>query len=473
MHRTKWHRIVVGAAGMAFASAAHAQNAPDGPPLQGPPVVQPSSASALPEQTAADQSAPNQIAAPAPSVFQRYDDLSLKGWDIPFPKIADTIIGDKGGIRSKLADLGIGFLGFNTTTYQYDLSQTDKGYHGPQLYNGQRLTRTNGIISVFISVDLDQYGIPGGQIQSTWGYFNNSFPRLDGPRSLRNTRLAYFQSLFKGKVEVKFGLLDNASEYFGTNVGGNLAVGNLGPQATIPFEVGLAYLGFAAPGINIKTKLGGHFYNKYGLQRSLPPGGANAEIAYNPHGFSLHVPGTGLLQIEELGWNRPSAPGVKATWIRGGGLYNTTNFTRFRDGRGVDNWAAFLSGDRQLTQIDRTKPYRGLYAGAAVYYAPPQQNFYSQYYEARIYGLGLIKSRPFDLASVVASVIVNSKDGLAARTTPDVGNYGETMSLVASYGVHVTSGFYIQPGLGIVHHPIYSPRFGTAINGYLTATTLF
>ena len=106
---------MAGAAALGF-DVAQAQHAP-GDTTSQEPVVQPSSASALPDQTA----------APAPSVFQRYDDLSLKGWDIPFPKIADTTIGDKGGIRSKLADLGIGFLGFNTTTCRIPTSATTDG----------------------------------------------------------------------------------------------------------------------------------------------------------------------------------------------------------------------------------------------------------------------------------------------------------------------------------------------------------
>ncbi|MEE4453600.1 carbohydrate porin [Novosphingobium resinovorum] len=446
----------------AFAQEDQGQSAGD------PPVEKPATTSALPD----DDSPPAPAVAPDADRFKRFDDLSLKGWAISYPKVADTILADHGGVRDALADVGIGISPINTANFQYDFLQNDRGYDGPQLYNGQDVTRTNTTISFTATYDLGQIGIKGGQIATTLAIVDNSFPEVNGPKKIRIGRLHYYQSLFDGKVDFKLGYIDNTQEFLGINVGGNLATGNLGPQATIPFQLGLSYGGFAAPGFNTRVKFGEHFYNKIGFQRSLPPGGATAENRVNSGGFRFRPPGTGLLVIDEVGFNRPAAPGQKSMWVRGGGIYNTTKYPVFGGGQ-AENWAAFLAVDRQLTQPDSEKPFRGIYAGATVNYAPPRQNLYTQYYEARLYAVGMLKGRPFDLASLVTTYNKYSPAGLRARTAPDQRNYAGTLALIASYAYRVRAGIYLQPGLGVTMHPIYSSRFGTALNGYLSLVTLF
>jgi porin len=444
-----------------------AQDASDGPSETG------SEQSAATESALPSTSQPSALPQSPSDRFKRFDDLSLKGWAISYPKVADTILADHGGVRDALADIGIGISPINTANFQYDILQNDRGYKGPQLYNGQDVTRTNTTVTLTATYDLGMIGVKGGQLVTTLSMVDNSFPAVNGPtKALQISRLHYYQSLFNDQVDFKLGYIDNRQEFLGTNVGGNLATGNLGPQATIPFQVGLSYGGFATPGINVRVKFGPHLYNKVGVQRSLPPGGAAAEDAVNPGGFRFRPPGTGVLVIDEFGFNRPASAGVKSTWIRGGGIYNSTKYDNFNGGQST-NWAAFLAADRQITQPDPEKPARGTYIGATVNYAPPRQNMYTQYYEGRLYSVGMLKGRPFDLASLVATYNKYSPAGVRARTAEGEGSYGATWALIASYAYHVSPGIYLQPGLGVTVHPIYSPRFGTALNGYLSLITLF
>ena len=444
----------------AIAAPAFAQSQ-DNPSAGGAPAaVQPEPSPTLPVQS------PNASAQP----YQRFDALAMKGWERPLPKSGDTLLGDKGGIRDALADVGIGFIGFGSNAIQYNFLQDDHGYKGKQLYNAQKLTRTVSNAAIFATYDLGRIGLDNGQFIFSALYTSNSFNRVDGPNSTRIGRLAYYQPLFGKKVELKIGYFDNGFEFLGTQTGGSLAGGTLGPQASVPNEVGLSYSGFSTPTVDVRINMKNHFYTKFAFQRSLPPGGAAPEVAANKAGLRFHIPGTGLLMIDEVGWDRAAKPGVMATWVRAGGIYNTTDYARFSGGSTKDNWAAYLAVDRQLVQIDDDKPNRGLYVGATLNYAPPQQNFVSQYYEGRVYGVGLIKSRPFDLASLVANINVYSKEGLLARTVPGERNFKQTYSAIASYAYRVTPGLYFQPGLGVVVHPIYSPRFDTAFNGYLTLT---
>ncbi|RZL85676.1 MAG: hypothetical protein EOP66_00835, partial [Sphingomonas sp.] len=191
---------------------------------------------------------------PAPDRFKRFDDLSLKGWAISYPKVADTILADHLGVRDALADIGIGISPINTANFQYDFLQNDRGYRGPQLYNGQRVTRTNTTASLTATYDLGRIGLKGGQIATTLSIVDNSFPAVNGPKKIRIGRLHYYQDVIAGVLDFKAGYIDNTQEFLGINVGGNLATGNLGPQATIPFQLGLSYGGFAAPGINVRVR---------------------------------------------------------------------------------------------------------------------------------------------------------------------------------------------------------------------------
>lgn len=407
---------------------------------------------------------------PATGPFARFDALAMKGWERPLPKSADTLIADKAGVRDALADVGIGFVGFASNALQYNFLQNDGNYKGPQQYNGQRLTRSVSNAAIFATYDLGRIGLKDGQLLVSALYTSNSFNAVDGPNSVRIGRLSYYQPLFNKAVEIKVGYFDNGFEFLGTTTGGSLAGGTLGPQATVPYEVGLSYSGFSTPTIDMRINFKHNLYTKFGLQRSLPPGGAAAEVAVNPSGLAFHPKGTGLLAIGELGFDRPAAAGTMATWVRGGAIYNTTNYKRFDGGLATHNWAAYLAVDRQVSQIDRTKPARGLYIGGTVDYAPPGQNFTTEYYEARVYGVGLIDKRPFDLASLLATRNVYSPAGLLARTPVGQVNYKATTAVIASYAYRLTPGLYLQPGLGVVIHPIFTPRYGTALNGYLTLT---
>jgi len=446
----------------AMAMPAWAQSATSAP-LQPPETAQPAGSATL-------DPAP---AAAAATSFRRYDDLSIKGWDIPFPKTEDTILADRGGIRDALADHGIGIL-FTAGNYlQYDFLQNDGRYRGPQLYNGQRVTRTSSYVTMYAAYDLGEIGIDEGQINLTLNYHNTSFTALNSPNRFRVPRLAYFQSLFGGRVELKLGINDESTEFFGTNVAGSLATGSLGPLANIPYQVGVNYSGFATPALNVKVNFKNHFYDKIGVQRSLPPGGAGPEVALNPSGFTFAPRGTNALFIDEFGYKRASSAGVKSTWFRGGGIYNLTRYDRF-DGNGTArNWALFAAVDQQLTQPDPTRAFRGAYAGLTINHAPSVQNRVTNYVEARLYGIGLIAGRPFDLASLVATYSTYGDPARRALPKPGDGSYPDTTTIIGSYGYRLLPGFYLQPGLGITIHPLVTPRFKPALNGYLGVSLLF
>ena len=81
-----------------------------------------------------NSSAPNASASNAADLT-RFDPLNARGWVIPHPSVADTLVGDAGGVRSALADAGIGFCGISSNIFEYDLTQANLGK--PISVNGQ------------------------------------------------------------------------------------------------------------------------------------------------------------------------------------------------------------------------------------------------------------------------------------------------------------------------------------------------
>jgi len=236
-------------------------------------------------------------------------------------------------------------------------------------------------------------------------------------------------------------------------------------------QAGLSYSLFGTPAANLRLNFGEASYVKFGVQRSIPPGGARVELAHNGMGLRFSVPGAKALYIGEAGYKRSSAPGVRSLWLRAGGLYNTTDYRDYVTGGTHDNWAIYAAADAQLTQPDAKMPFRGLYLGASYNKATDRVNLYTDYYEARAYGIGLIPSRPFDLASLVVTY-----NGLG---TPAVSALAQgrpsddhIVTIIGSYSLRLTNGLYVQPGVGYTINPVFTPRQPDAINLYFGLTML-
>lgn len=404
------------------------------------------------------------------SDLRHFDALNERGWAIQFPSIADTILGDTGGIRSTLADAGIGFIGFSSpNVFEYDLTQSNAGK--PLAVNGQVGTWNAAYQGVFVTFDTGKIGLDSGQLVFSLDCALNDLPQVNGPDSCRIRDIAYNQIFANKTISIQVGEYANDVRFVGAQVGGAIATGSLGPQAFIPYEVGLSYAGFGTPAAEIKINIPGDFYDRAGVQRSLPPGGGNVEARINPGvGLKFAPVGTSALFINEFGYEKAASVSQEFTWIRIGGIYNTTHFRNFANGHNTDNWAIYALWDRQLTTLSERQPYRGLYIGASAMYAPPQQNLFSQYYEARIYDMGPFDARPGDFASLVISHETYSREGQEVFAPPAFGSNDATTSVIGSYAFHVRPGIYVQPGLGLTTNPSVSHLYNNSFDVYLSLT---
>jgi porin len=142
-----------------------------------------------------------------------FESLRIKGLNISLPGPEDTIDPDYAGIRSSLASIGIGYIGYSNNNFWNNLLPHEQTLFGEQTYNGQKPTfLTNNVMQ--LTFDLSRHGIPDGQIvvggiavYDTW--------EPAGPNALSLATLSYYQTLFNKQVELKFGYLNNLIEFWG------------------------------------------------------------------------------------------------------------------------------------------------------------------------------------------------------------------------------------------------------------------
>jgi len=421
------------------------------------------------QEQAADKASSSSPPAPPANDYSRFEPLRWKGLIVPIPGPADTVDKRAFGLRDALADLGIGYFAYTVSYFTTNLAKHEGPVDGNQLYSGQKFTY-NSANFAYLMFDLSRYGVPDGQFVLGGAYDKTNW-NPGGPNTLNLTVASYYQTLFDKAVELKIGLFPNSVEFIGTYVGGNLAGGIFGSSASVTAEVGSSGSFFPAPGMNVKFNLPGNFYTKIGLQRPISPDGVVTEHNQNPSGVRFRVPNTGFLVIDETGYRTAAAPGTRQTWLRLAGAFNTSAYRSYREPgtRSKGDFALFLLGDHQVWQ---SKPLpgaagQGIYAGFSAMYTPPHINRFSQYYELRLYGIGLIPGRPRDMISLVGTRNVFSH--YLVETAKQAGQLtnSESRAITVSYSAVVIPGASLNVALGYTDNPTgvtYTPETGRALN---------
>jgi len=449
--------------------------------------------SALPQDVAAI--APEM--APSPARFDKV--YGYKGWDFPFPSFGDSLLQDYGGFRSTLAKYGFGFLAYDVTIGSVNMLNTPTNGPGPsnatlsnpnappsrQQYWGQRPAILNGL-DPYLTYDLSQYGVPDGQIAIAATYSWSSWQHYFADKLTLNG-LTWYQTLFNKAVEVKLGYIANGDEWIGTFVGGNIA-SPFGPSAFIPYAMGLSQSPAVQPTAWVKWHMTDNLYDQFGVMRSMGINGPTGDIFYddahyNPTGFNFTEPNGRLLGMNELGYHSQPAPDSPSTWVRVDTMYNTSKFANYQTGGSTTGVGSIMFlADRQIFQAAPHSPftaYRGIYAGVSAMYAPPQTNVYSQYYEGRLYAVGLFDARPTDMTSLVFShnvfshYVTDLTNEYAAVTGISAHNASNTITL--SYTAHLMPGIYGTAGVAYTDHPslTYVPKDGSSLSFLYSMFTVF
>ena len=410
-------------------------------------------------------------AAPTPD----FQSLRVKGLIVALPGPQDTIDPDFAGIRSSLAALGIGYVGYTNNNFYDNMLPAERTTFGQQVYNGQKPTFfTNNVMQM--TYDLSRYGISDGQIV-VGGIYNYDTWEPAGPNALSLATLSYYQTFLNRQRGIEGWLSGQCRRILGTISGRKFVVQHLRTERTNSGRGWPQRLGLDETGDQCQGQRSDGLYDKFGVQVASNPDGPFAEKTANPTGLEWSTPNSGLLAINEFGYRKEAAPGQLATWVRAASIVNTSRYVDFEfGGRSSGNYSAYVLADRQFVQLApvQGQAARGWYAGVTAMFAPPEFNRIREYYEARLYGIGLLPSRPGDMVSLVVSRNVFSHYLVDAALQNGQLAHTSNFSITAAYYAPISPGIRVGIGLGYTNNPtpvVYTPQTGSALNLLANVTT--
>ena len=404
------------------------------------------------------QSATGAPKSPDPSLNdgRSIEDLNLIGAETSMPPFVESPIDINSGFRQALFSKGIALRGLLQEQYaqnmlQAPVSADQQAYVGEHEFGGEMTNWT-------LTWDLRQLHADHAQLYIC-GVWNWVSWNPAGPKSLQVYGAYLYKSFADKLVEIKAGYIGNNLEVIGLTVGGSTATGAQGVYAVLPYELGLSYFPMTAPSLNVRIRGPRSTYLKAFAQRSLDPAGGPAAVARNHTGMRFDPAGDKLLSFGEAGYQRTASEAAHDTWFRAGYMRNSTAYTDLATGKQeAGNSSSFVLMDYQLRKPDLLHPEHGLYLGGTAMTAQSRFNPYDRYYEARLYQKAPFRSRPIDMASLVASYTGHSSyltDSLAAAGKTVWRN---SASLTGSYSLRVHSGQYLSAGLSYIHGAAITPR---------------
>jgi porin len=358
--------------------------------------------------------------------------------------------------------------------------------------------------TIYLTYDLSQWGFPDGQLQITTAKQNESMTPTQFQNTFNMTEFKYYGTAFNKAIEYEFGYIETFLRFQGFFIGGNIN-NPLGPAAGSGAQVGQAFSPTAAPAFIAKWNINSDWYDRFGIQRSMPgttdpryplPGysifpvpGLNTAIPTSQLGVEAYTNPTGFnftnsdpcyggycynspraLFINEIGWQVSPGVGHLGSWYRLTGYYNTTDYfdySKAYDSKGnpvknptTKNYAVSFFGDQQIWQPEPgpiQTAYKGIYVGFTAAYDDPKADQISQDYQARIYSFGLF-GRPRDQLSLIYEREVMSPDFVKFIDTFGFCSSGfqcantSINTYTVTYTANIMPGLYVSAGVQYSDH---------------------
>ena len=398
------------------------------------------------------------------------EDLNLIGAETVMPPFAESPLDLNSGFRRALLDEGIALRGLLQATYAQNTLQAPVPAD-QQTYVGEYPFEA-GMTNWTFTADLRQLHLQHTQfyICGVWNWVSWN---PAGPKAFQIYGLYLYKAFANRRVEIKAGYIGNNLEVIGLTVGGSTATGAQGVYAVLPYEVGLSYFPMTTPSFNLRLSGPKHTYVKAVAQRSLDPKGGPTEVERNHTGFRFIPQGDKLLLFGEAGYIRTASATVYDAWFRAGYMHNSTSDTNLATGKAESgNHAAFVLMDYQLWKPDSIQHGHGLYLGGTAMTADSRFDPYDSYYELRLYQKAPFRSRPFDMASLVAYYSGHSSDLTNSLVASGETVWRNSASVTGSYALRVHPGQYMSIGLSYVHGPAITPQVSDALN-FSTSYSIF
>lgn len=408
--------------------------------------------------------------SPDPPTCLKYDRYNYTGSESPFPSNCESITPELGGLRESMYDAGWNAQFILTSGVTYDLKNHDRE---TQVYSGQRPSYSS-TGSLLVNHDLERYGFPEGSLFTLGGSFAyNSFSG-DGLREAFISQLSARVPFHNDQVVFQLGYYSLAGQFYGTLLGNNIAASTLGPSSGILAQTGAQ--GFKpSPALDIRLySRDKNYYNHFGVARSISPHGLFPDSDDNRSGLQFHTEDAGPVFMNEVGYRVESGPGQRKIWLRGGVIYNTSDYTRLDDPeQKSNNYGSYIVGDFQLTQPSSALPYKGWYVNAYFNQGRENVNYLPDAFGGSIYSQGPFDSRPYDLFAFGVSKNLYSSWARKNASAAGQNSARASTSFSLSYTYRVHRGIYLQSALIHTDNPTFSPRRDGALNANVNLVLAF
>ena len=384
----------------------------------------------------------------------RYDGLQPQGTTNPAISTCETMSPEMGKLRASLAEDGWLIQGGSAFGGTFDLAGREAR---PQLYIGQNPTyRANTFMTA--TYDLSRIGFAGAAqlvFNANLQWFSYAG---ENPTGFAINSFYVSQRFNDGRTQLQYGFEELGNQFYGFSLGTNSTTSPAGVGSSIPYEVGFIF-NKTAPEINLRVASPGkHFYERFGVTRSVDPNGPQADWDSNNFwGLKWHIPGAKALYIQELGYQTDAAPHQHMVWLRQGVMYNQSHFPDFRGGYAHNNYAYYLVGDYQLLQTDGMQAFRGVYINAKADYAPADRNVYAGDMGVTLYVLGPF-GRPYDVVALGYTFDRLSRSFEHMQQAAGVAVVDDSRNYALSYVYRVARGVYLSNQLSYTVNPIPAPK---------------
>ncbi len=383
----------------------------------------------------------------------------------------DKLLGDIGGLRTKLASWGIEF---NLQETSEVLGNITGGVRRGTVYEGATL--------MGLTIDTDKMmGLAGGTINVSAyqihgrGLTANNLNNLnvvsgiEAPHSTRLFELWYEQSLLDDALSIRLGQ-QAADQEFMTSQYGALFINSGFGWATLPAldlpSGGPAYP-LATPGVRVKVTASDQVALLTGIYSGDPDDNGKGTS------FSLNK---GVFVISELQYQingGENAAGLPGTY-KFGGWYNSNKFADQRfggDGLSLadpagsgdpalhkNNWSLYAMADQLIYRVEGTKD-QGLGVFGRIMGAPGDRNLVDFFVNGGVTYKGLLASRPDD--SIGFGIMYARVSDRARGSDMDAATFagqsrplrrGETV-IELTYQAQVTPWWIVQPDFQYIFDP--------------------
>lgn len=390
--------------------------------------------------------------------------------------VAEHLLGDWGGRRSKAATNGFAF----TAQYIGEVAGNVTG-------GRRRGTVYNGLVNLAGDLDFEKIaGWKGATFHAamlyphgkslTDKYVNDLFvlSNLDASDDVHLFELWLEQNFLEDKFSIRLGQLAVDQEFAFTEQG---ALFNNSAFGWFPIVGATAPVyPQGAPGLRLRWQPADACYFQFAVVDGdvNPTDAAGHET--NPHGVKFRLD-EGALLIGEAGYNWTLAAGTKPGALKLGGWYHTADTAQVRwDDTGLsladplssgtpatlpENWGVYLGIEQVLWQEnpDDHESVQGLGIFGRCGYAPADRNTLGLYVEGGLTRTGLFPGRDDDVCGIgiACGQLSHALRDLGAdanffnATTDPLPDY--ELVVEAEYQFHCCAGWVLQPGLQYIVHP--------------------